>query len=85
MVESGPHRGDFESFAGTVRRTTPGVSVGSSVRIERHGTDGWHLPVTTYEEDGATVLNQWDIWADDWAAVLEWLAEWNVEIPLEWQ
>jgi len=55
------------------------------VRIERHGTDGWHLPVTTYEEDGATVRNQWDIWADDWAAVLEWLAEWNVEIPLEWQ
>jgi len=78
------HGNDIESFVGTVRRATPGVPVGSSVRIERHGTKGWHLPVTTYEEDGVTVLDQWDVWADDWPAALEWLAEWGIDIPIEW-
>ena len=78
-------RKEIESFVGKVRRQTPGVPVGSSVRIERHGTEGWHLPVTTYQDDAVTVLNQWDVWADHWPAVLEWLVEWDIEIPNGWR
>jgi hypothetical protein len=67
---------NFASFIGRVRRPSPGVPAGSLVKMTKDDDHGWHLFVTTSDADEA---NRWDVWADTWSDVLEWLAEWNVE------
>lgn len=80
MVGPELDEGDFASFVGRVRQPSPGVPVGSLVKIGKEDDHGWHLFVTIPDVNRENEATEWDVWADTWNDVLGWLAEWNVVI-----